>query len=111
MSAFACSGCSAPLPLPADLTALDAACPFCGTRTTLPADVAKLRLQEQSQLFEEREKLAEQAQIGVAVAKSRSLVLWIVILSTVLPLVLTGVIFVVVYLVSSHAVQHVPHHR
>jgi hypothetical protein len=97
MSAFACSSCSAPLSLPADLTALDVVCPFCSTRTALPTDVAQLRLEEQRQLFEEREKLDEDAKKSAAASKARSLVLWIVILSTALPLVLTGVIFAVVY--------------
>jgi hypothetical protein len=109
--ALACSSCSAPLTLPPDLTALEATCAYCGTRTALPADVAQLRLQEQSQLVEQRQQAAMQAEFGAVAARTRSFALWIVILSVVVPLILTIAGFVAVWAISSHAVQHVPHHR
>jgi len=101
MSSLACSGCGAPIALPADLTAEEIPCAFCPARTALPADLLSVRLGEHNQIVEEEQKEKAVALVGATVRKTTSLVMWIVIISTALPLII-GVVVTVVLAIVAH---------
>ena len=110
MSELSCSGCGAPLALPPDLTAIEAPCGYCPTRTPLPVDIVEIRLREHAQLAEQEQQATAQAQIGATAKRTTSFVMWIVILSVVAPLLITGVVLAFVFSATSRALHHLPTH-
>jgi hypothetical protein len=110
MSSMACSGCGAALGLPPALTAQEVVCEFCSARTPIPADLLSVRLREHQALVAEQQQATAAAEVGKTVKRTFSFVMWIVIISTVGPIILTGVIMFVVAKATSNVVPHVPAH-
>ena len=85
-------------------------CPFCPVRTPLPADLLDVRLREQKEKFDEQQKVAAQGEVGAVVRKTTRFVIWFTVLSVVIPLGATAIIFIVMALVSARASHPPPPH-
>jgi LSD1 subclass zinc finger protein len=116
MAALLCSGCGSPLTLPTDLLAQDVTCAFCPARTILPPELLQVRLLERQEAAAEAEKKAELAQqaqaqemAGKVVKRTTSMVLWIVVISTLVPIVLTVAGFFFAARMTSHMTSHATH--
>jgi hypothetical protein len=69
--ALTCTECDASVPLPEDLEALSARCPYCGNENLLPRDVARARQARAARQREEAARAARAARQEARAARSR----------------------------------------
>jgi hypothetical protein len=105
---FVCQKCGAALAFPMELHAVSARCTYCGTDTMLPPEVLAARnppLQPMQPL--QPMEMMQPIAITNTVNKGMKFVLWIVILTAVLPIVIVVIVFLFVgHMLSSIGVRH-----